>query len=104
MSSEQEFLEAQVIQPENLPFNIDDDQWAELTDAKKSWWNHIMYAWDNVKSNAYKRYEYSSINNNIYFIFKSKTSVYKNLLLSLKSYGNVREKVFDKEYYIMIKL
>ena len=103
MSSEQ-ILEAQVIQNENQPFNIDDDQWAELSDAKKSWWNHILYAWNNVKSKAHKRYEFSSITNSIYFIFKSKTPVYQNLLLSLKSYGNVREKVFDKEYYIMIKI
>jgi hypothetical protein len=104
MSSQEIYLEATPIHNENIPFDIDQDQWDELADNKKAWWKHIQYAWTNVKSKAYKRTEYSPMTNDIYFIFKSKTPVYKNLLLSLRTYGNVREKVFEKEYYLFIRL
>jgi hypothetical protein len=104
MSSQENYLEATLVHDQNIPFNIDQEWWDELAENKKVWWNHIQKAWINVKSKSHKRYEFSSMTNNIYFIFKSKTSVYQNLLLSLKSYGNVHEKVFDKEYYLMIKV
>jgi len=104
MSSQENYLEASLVHDENIPFDIDQEWWNELADNKKAWWKHIQYAWTNVKSKAYKRTEFSSMTNNIYFIFKSKTSVYQNLLLSLKTYGNAREKTFDKEYYIMVKV
>jgi hypothetical protein len=102
MSSEQVLEATPIDQP--IPFEIDQEWWDQLFENEKAWWKHIQYAWTNVKSKAYKRTEFSSLTNNIYFIFKSKTSVYQNLLLSLKTYGNVREKIFDKEYYIMIKV
>ena len=102
MSSAQ-VLEALPVQ-QSAVFNIDQEQWDELPENNKSWWAHILNAWNNVKSKASKRYEYSSMTNSICFIFKTKTSVYHNLLLSLKSYGNVREKYYDREYYLIIKL
>lgn len=102
--SSQQVLEATPIHNENIPFNIDQEQWEQLAENKKAWWKHIFYAWNNVKSKAYKRYEFSSLTNNIYFIFKSKTSVYRNLLLSLMSYRAVKEKTFEREYYLMIKI
>ena len=103
MSSQENYLEGQVIQ-QTAVFDIDQEWWDELADNKKAWWKHIQYAWTNVKSKGYKRTEFSSMTNNIYFIFKSKTSVYQNLFLSLKSYDKPHEKIFDKEYYIMIKV
>ena len=94
MSSEQ-YLVATVVNENIIPFNIDEEHWAELSDNKRQWWDKIYNAFNNVNSKYKIYHQYSSFSNCIYFYFRSKNKVYKNLLSSLKTYTN---KVFEQRY------
>ena len=93
---------AEIIQ--DIPFEIDDEDWAEISDDKRHWWNNINKGIHMVQSKYKISYEYSPVSKKIYFYFRSKNKIYNKLLASLKTYGQTYESKNEADYVIKIKI
>ena len=104
--SSAEYITATIDISQVIPFDIEPEDWENLSGDKRHWWLKIYKAWGNINPRYKVSYEYSSLTNQICFIFRSKNKVYKNLLKSLMTYGNAREKYYSelKSYYLKIMI
>jgi len=93
-------IHAEVIQ--DIPFKIDEEDWAEISDDKRHWWNNISKGIHMVQSKYKISYEYSTPL--IYFYFRSKNKIYNKLLASLRTYGQTYESKYGANYVIKIAI
>jgi len=90
--------------PLEIPFDIDEIRWETLPDNNKHYLIKISKAIIKVSSKLKVSSEYSSLTDCIYFNFSSKNKVYHNLKKSLETYNSTREKKYNNEYILLVKL
>ena len=97
MSSAQDLapLAAQVVPFDNLPFNIPEQKWSELSTRKQYFLMKLHKAVDKIQKTKRSNITYNYISSfrtlNFYFTYKHNNQIYKYLKEVLMTYGHVQE-------------